>query len=150
MTPFWALETPSAEVIYAKDTQGLWATAVLPFVASSAEGSLQLPVQSAVGIPPVTLGTEMDPAPTRLNGIRVHSALLSTKATCSCGSDGPGHQSTQSWRADCLFPPLSWGQNPSSPGHSTHCSLLINMNWRFLQGDQSNISPSILFENLPT
>lgn len=141
MMPFWALEIPSAEGIHAKDTQGLWATAVLPFVASSAEGSLQLPVQ-LLGFPLRWI-------------LPLHSSMASGYILHWCQRKlpalvGQGHQSTQSWRVGCLFPPLSWGQNPSSPGHRTHCSLLINMNWRSQQEDQSNISPSILFENLPT
>lgn len=84
----------------------------------------------------------MDSAPTYLDGIRVHFALVSTKAFYSCGSDVPLIHTVQE---SCLFPPLGWGQNPSN----TLCSLLINMNWRSLQEDQNNISPSVLFENLP-
>lgn len=62
MMPFWVLEIPSPEAIYVKAARG-----VLPFVKN--KGSLQLPAQSAVGIPPVTPGTEMDSARTQLNGI---------------------------------------------------------------------------------
>lgn len=98
------------------------------FATHSQPCSLQLPVQSGIGVPLSPQKQEMDATPTQLDGMRVHCALASTKALKPCMSDVPGHGILTVNRSDCPFPLAGWSQGPSSPGHGSHCSLLVNIN----------------------
>lgn len=89
----------------------------------------------------------MDSTPTDIDGIWVHQMLMSNKALYFCGSAVPAIRSTFSNRSNGPFPPPGWSQGLFSSGHSINYSLLVNMTWRSFR---SNISPSVLSEDLPT
>lgn len=50
---------------------------------------------------------------------------------------------THSNRSGCPFPLTGWRQSPSSLGHSTHCLLLVNINWRTSRGLE--VTSALLF-----
>lgn len=98
---FGVFEMPISGTVCAKDARGLWARHHGEFVPLVPVQSLQL------WAPPVTPGTEMNSTLIYLDGIRVHQ-----RCVCLCGSDVPGHGSTQSKGPDCPFSVPATGRAP--------------------------------------